>query len=143
MSRLYAGGGGNRKAQGKLDWSVRGFVLGLKSVVEKFTKEATLKDVLKVATTGRGGAGRGAGGGSDPKRWREKLGGFGSGVGGGLLNEEETREGMKEVVRLMNQAGERGSGESLTLLGDLYLVSSYLSGAALTTNRVLITPQNL
>ncbi|GAA5872577.1 hypothetical protein JCM16303_004569 [Sporobolomyces ruberrimus] len=121
VSRLYAGGGGNRKAQGKLDWSVRGFVLGLKSVVEKFTKEATLKDVLKVATTGRGGAGRGVGGGSDPKRWREKLGGFGSGVGGGLLNEEETREGMEEVVRLLNRAGERGSGESLTLLGDLYL----------------------
>ncbi|GAA5896688.1 ubiquitin ligase complex subunit HRD3 [Sporobolomyces salmoneus] len=112
FERLYGGSqkSRERKERGGIDWSVRGVVLGMKHVAEKFTKEGA-----KGIITGDyyEGARR------DPEMWKERLKQTVSGV---ALNEEETRCAMEEVVRLMEEAGEKGSGEAWTLLGDLNLL---------------------
>lgn len=42
-----------------------------------------------------------------------------------VLNEKDLRQGMEEVLRLAELAGEAGSGEALVLAGDLHLVSMF------------------
>lgn len=105
----YVYGGSNAKsaAGGGRDWSVRGAVNSLKRALTDFAPLPTSKKM-------RGGRVKGE------KGWREKLASMGT---NGVLAKEEVEEGMKEVLKLARDAGEKGSAEAWVLLGDLYLVS--------------------
>ncbi|GAA6035230.1 hypothetical protein JCM8097_006429 [Rhodosporidiobolus ruineniae] len=118
-ARVYAGDASKRKVKGGRDWSVGGVVRGLKGVVESFAK-----DTPRVVTSSRRRKGEKAG-------WKERLRAS-TLKGGVVLDEEETAEGMKEVVALARQAGEKGSAEGWLLVGDLYL-SGHLALPANTT----------
>jgi hypothetical protein len=85
-------------------------VKGLKSVVERFAVD---KPKILTSAGGKGKGGRGA--------WKERLKNS-SLKGGVVLDAEETAEGLKEVVELARQAGEKGSLDAWLLLGDIYLV---------------------
>lgn len=124
LNRIYAGKPRSQREKGGLggsDYSVRGVLIGLKNAVERFEKDT------KAVVSEIGGQGKHTKGSRDPKEWRERLkiaGGVGTSAHG-MLNEEETRQGMKEVERLLEISAEKGSGEAWTLLGDLYLVSLF------------------
>ncbi|GAA5831897.1 hypothetical protein JCM11251_003924 [Rhodosporidiobolus azoricus] len=111
VSSLYGGDASKRKAKGGRDLSVRGAVTVLKGMVDSFARDKP-RAVLS-AVKGKKGKGKAEG-------WKERL--RKSGLKGGVvLDEEETSEGMMEVVNLARQAGEKGSLEAWLLLGDLYL----------------------
>ncbi|GAA5962122.1 hypothetical protein JCM3765_005531 [Sporobolomyces pararoseus] len=119
LERVYGGkkeSREDRKRSGKLDYSIRGVVLGLKGLVEKFNNN-------NHQNKSSGSTGSSSLGSRDARNWRERLEklNLATGIGGGGLNEEETRQGMQEVVKLMRDAGERGNGDSLNWLGDLNL----------------------
>ncbi|BGP12880.1 hypothetical protein JCM10213_005166 [Rhodosporidiobolus nylandii] len=105
---LYSGDEAKRKKKGGRDWSVGGVVRALSGAVKSFAVD---KPRAVVRTSGRQ---------KDVGGWKERL--RSSGLKGGVvLDEDETREGMLEVVELARQAGEKGSAEAWLLLGDLYL----------------------
>ncbi|GAA6001639.1 hypothetical protein JCM10207_002243 [Rhodosporidiobolus poonsookiae] len=107
---LYAGNDARRKAKGGRDLSVRGAVKALKGAVQAFAVDKPRAVAARrKATGGKGGEG-----------WKERLHKAGL-KGGVVLDEEETAEGMQEVLSLARQAGERGSAEAWLLLGALHL----------------------
>ncbi|GAA5916071.1 hypothetical protein JCM6882_008305 [Rhodosporidiobolus microsporus] len=111
VSSLYAGDASKRKAKGGRDWSVRGAVTALKGAVDRFARDRPRVVSTSKGRRGKGGAATG---------WKERL--RKSGLKGGVvLDEEETREGMLEVLDLARQAGEKGSVDAWLLLGDLHL----------------------
>lgn len=67
--------------------------------------------------------GGGGGGGDEKANWRDKLKSATGSTTASNLNEEETKEAMDEVEKLLRLAGEKGNGEAWNTLGDLYLVS--------------------
>ncbi|GAA5849904.1 hypothetical protein JCM8547_000949 [Rhodosporidiobolus lusitaniae] len=116
-SYLYTGStgganeGGSRK---KKDWSVRGAVKALQGAVKAFAVDpSVVGKVVGLSSSGRKSKDGGKG-------WKERL--KSSALKGGVvLDEEETAEGMREVVELAREAGEKGSPEAWVMLGDLYL----------------------
>lgn len=92
-------------------------MIGLKNAFERLGKDT--KNVVSGEFGGAANKSRGKK--RDPREWRERLKGASTGSGG--LNEEETKEGMSEVERLLRISAGKGSGEAWTALGDLYLVS--------------------
>ncbi|GAA6059101.1 hypothetical protein JCM10212_002072 [Sporobolomyces blumeae] len=117
--RLYAGKPKRAERAGR-DWSVRGVVVGMKRAVETFTKDKAMVVV-------NGGRARKR----NPKLWRDRLQEAPL-KGGIVLNDDETREGMLEVVRLVTLAAEKGNGDAWVLLGDLHL-TGHLTLPANTT----------
>ncbi|GAA5955010.1 hypothetical protein JCM21900_002759 [Sporobolomyces salmonicolor] len=109
-SYLYAGDSGKRKASGARDWSIRGAVRGLKHAVEAFAVDKPSSRGKKGTSTVEEGA----------QGWKKRLE-MAQIKGGIVLTDAEVEEGMKEVVRLATEAGEKGSAEAWVLLGDLYL----------------------
>ncbi|GAA6007079.1 hypothetical protein JCM11491_001501 [Sporobolomyces phaffii] len=120
LDRLYTGGGTRRALErtrrGERDWSVRGVVRALHHFATD-QLPATIDSVLlrprranHLADSRASSSSRGR----DPTFWRERL-------GTATLNEPETKLAMDEVVALLTRAGDKGSGPSWTLLGDLYL----------------------
>ncbi|GAA5988858.1 hypothetical protein JCM11641_005045 [Rhodosporidiobolus odoratus] len=109
-SVVFSGDASKRKAKGGRDWSVGGAVKALRGAVRGF--------VVAQPRPLRQGSNKDS---KSPKKgWKEKL--QRSALKGGIvLDEEETVEGMLEVVELARQAGEKGSAEAWLLLGDIYL----------------------
>ncbi|GAA6051264.1 hypothetical protein JCM3770_006785 [Rhodotorula araucariae] len=106
---LYAGSTA-RRPPGARDYSVRGAVRALRSAVEAFALDKVPAVAAKARRAGEKGA----------KGWKDRLAGAAlkSGI---VLDPDETAEGMREVVRMAEEAGEKGSPEAYVLLGDLYL----------------------
>ncbi|GAA5994789.1 ubiquitin ligase complex subunit HRD3 [Rhodotorula paludigena] len=121
-SRVGALYGGKRKPAGGRDYSVRGAVQALRGAVESFA-------VDKVARVGNNKGPRGAS--PDGKGWKERLAGakLKEAV---VLEPQEVKEGLREVVELAREAADKGSVEALEFLGDLHL-TGHLSLAANAT----------
>ncbi|BGP36845.1 ERAD-associated protein [Rhodotorula kratochvilovae] len=111
---LYAGSTQRRPA-GARDYSVRGAVRALKAAVEAFARDKVPAVGGRARRTGEKGG----------KGWKVRLAGAAL-KGGVVLDPEETAEGMREVLQLAQEAGEKGSAEAYVLLGDL-LLTGYLS----------------
>ncbi|BGP21780.1 ubiquitin-protein ligase Sel1/Ubx2 [Rhodotorula toruloides] len=109
VGRLYTGDAAKRRVQGWRDWSVKGAITALKGAIERFAVDRTARGG-KASSSGR----------RDEKGWKDRLE---NAVlrGGIVLEREEIEEGMDEVTKLLQRAGERGSAAAWVLLGDLRL----------------------
>lgn len=106
---LYGGASARGAVQGGRDWSVKGAVNGVTSLVLDYVTPS--KRQTRKAASGAEG-------------WRSKLEALGGLKGGsGMLDEAEVEEGMEEVVSLAYRAAEAGSAEAWVLLANLHLVS--------------------
>lgn len=116
VTSLYAGGTNRARAAGARDYSVRGAVRALRGAVESFA----LDKVPVVGSSSFKGARR-KGSKEGGRGWKDRLAGAVL-KGGVVLDADEIDEGMREVLELAKEAGEKGAAQGFVLLGDLYLV---------------------